>query len=86
MAYVAPQSDIEKQLAQIWAEVFPSSKSASTTISLILGGHSLSATQLVSAGYRTLSKLEIPLRSLISISHRDGLAAVITEHLEKRAQ
>ncbi|TBV04729.1 non-ribosomal peptide synthase/polyketide synthase, partial [Stutzerimonas kirkiae] len=62
-AYVAPQSDLEQQIAAIWADVLKVEKVGLTDNFFELGGHSLLATQVISRIRQALN-IELPLRTL----------------------
>ncbi|MFN8439525.1 MAG: amino acid adenylation domain-containing protein [Caldilineaceae bacterium] len=62
-AFVAPQSELEQQLAAIWAEVLGVKRISMTSNFFELGGHSLLATQVISR-IRQQLKVEVPLRIL----------------------
>lgn len=61
--YVAPRTDLEAQIASIWAEVLGIEKVGVQDNFFELGGHSLLATQVMSR-LQTQFRLEIPLRQL----------------------
>lgn len=82
VAYVAPQSDVEKHLAQIWVKVLSIKQVGIHDNFFDLGGHSLSATRLVSQVIEHF-QLEIPLKALFQSPTVAEMAAVITEHPRK---
>jgi amino acid adenylation domain-containing protein len=61
--YVAPRTEDEKQLAQIWQEVLHVARVGVHDNFFALGGHSLLATQMVSRIARDL-RVELPLRDV----------------------
>ncbi|CAM3778403.1 Tyrocidine synthase 3 [Pseudomonas reidholzensis] len=63
VAYQAPVTPLQQQLAQIWAEVLQVEQVGLSDNFFALGGHSLLATQAVSRVRKRLG-LDIPLRSL----------------------
>jgi amino acid adenylation domain-containing protein len=83
VTYVVPQSDIEKQLAQIWEEMLDVHPIGIHDNFFDLGGHSLSATRLVSQVVKHF-QLEIPLQSLFQSPTVSEMTTVITEHQERK--
>jgi len=65
--YTAPRSDMEEQLARIWAEVLGVERVGVHDDFFDLGGHSLIATQLISKA-RTHLNVELSLRALFESS------------------
>lgn len=61
--YVAPRTEDEKQIAQIWQEVLQVARVGVHDNFFALGGHSLLATQMVSRIARDL-RVELPLRDV----------------------
>ncbi|WP_193076029.1 non-ribosomal peptide synthetase [Pseudomonas sp. FME51] len=61
--YVAPQSELEQQIAAIWADVLKVEKVGLNDNFFELGGHSLLATQVISRIRQALD-IELPLRTL----------------------
>ncbi len=85
-AYVAPRSQTERTIAQIWAEVL---RRDPNTIGVQdnffdLGGHSLLATQVISR-LRQQFSVEIPMRVIFDQSQVSGLAEVIEQARENLA-
>jgi surfactin family lipopeptide synthetase C len=80
MGFVAPRSDVEKELAAIWAGLLKVNTVGVHDNFFDLGGHSLLATQLVSR-MRKEFQLEIPLRSLFETP----TVAALAERIEKAA-
>jgi acyl carrier protein len=64
--FVAPQTETEKVLAEIWAEVLSVEKLGIHDNFFDLGGHSLMATQVVSR-IRDIFKVDLPLSKLFEI-------------------
>jgi acyl carrier protein len=74
--YVAPRTEIEKELATIWAGVLKRELVGVNDNFFELGGHSLLATQVVSRIRRHL-KLELPLRTMFESPTVAALATAI---------
>jgi acyl carrier protein len=81
--YVAPRTEIEKELASIWAGVLRRESVGIKDNFFELGGHSLLATQVVSR-IREQFKLELPLRSMFESPNIVALASVVAELQQKR--
>jgi acyl carrier protein len=81
--YVAPRTAEELQLAQIWAEVLSLEQVGIVDNFFDLGGHSLTATQVVSRVIRTF-RLEVPLKALFESPTVEKMAAVISAHRAKK--
>jgi acyl carrier protein len=73
---------MEQSLVQIWEEVLDVRPIGIHDKFFDLGGHSLSATRVVSRVVERF-QLEIPLQSLFESPTISDMAAVITEHREK---
>ncbi|CAI8969681.1 non-ribosomal peptide synthase/polyketide synthase [Pseudomonas chlororaphis] len=69
--YVAPESELEQQIAAIWAEVLGLPRVGLNDHFFELGGHSLLATQITSRVHAELG-LEVPLAALF---HTESLQA-----------
>jgi acyl carrier protein len=80
--YVAPRTEIEKELAAIWARVLRRESVGIKDNFFELGGHSLLATQVVSR-IREQFKLELPLRSMFESPTIVVLASVVAELQQK---
>jgi amino acid adenylation domain-containing protein len=80
--FVAPETPVERLVAKIWAEVLSVDQVGVHDNFLDLGGHSLTATRLVSRIIKQF-RLEIPLLFLFQSPTVAEMAAVITEHLAK---
>ena len=81
--FVAPSSQTERILAAIWEEVLDVRPVGIHDKFFDLGGHSLSATRVVSRVFAQY-QLEIPLQSLFQSPTIAEMAAVITEHHGKK--
>jgi len=75
--YVAPRSEVEQQLAAIWADVLGVDRVGVHDDFFALGGHSLMAAQLVARVTDTL-QVGLPIRRLFDSPTVAGLA----EHVE----
>ncbi|WP_437299547.1 non-ribosomal peptide synthase/polyketide synthase [Sorangium sp. So ce426] len=62
-SYVAPRSELERKLAEIWSEVLGVESAGIHDDFFELGGHSLLATQVISR-VRSALEVELPLRAL----------------------
>ena len=78
MDFVAPRSQVEKELAAIWATLLKLDAVGVHDNFFDLGGHSLLATQLVSRVRREF-RVEVPLRSLFETP----TVAALAEKLER---
>jgi acyl-coenzyme A synthetase/AMP-(fatty) acid ligase/acyl carrier protein len=76
--YVAPRTAIEKQLAELWAEVLKIDQIGIYDDFFELGGHSLLATQLVSR-VRAVFQADFPLVRLFEMPTIANLASVIEQ-------
>src|SRR5262249_52426114 len=77
--YVAPRSETEQELARIWSSVLGVARiGIHDNFFTELGGHSLTATQLISR-VRTAFEVELPIRCLFEGPTIARLAAVIAE-------
>lgn len=74
--YVAPASDLERTLAQVWAEVLGVEQVGATDNFFDLGGHSLLATRIASRVQHVLRR-SVPLRAMFECSTVRELAAHI---------
>ncbi|WP_235217099.1 non-ribosomal peptide synthase/polyketide synthase [Archangium violaceum] len=72
--YVAPSSELEQRLADIWAQVLHTDRIGIHDNFFELGGHSLLATQVVSR-IRSTFQVELPLRALFEAPSVAALAA-----------
>ena len=74
--YMAPRSEMEERLAQIWAEVLKLERVSVDDDFFDLGGHSLMATQVVSR-LREQMKVDLPLSEIFSYPTVSKLAQKI---------
>ena len=74
--YVAPQTELEQELASIWTEVLKIEKIGIHDNFFKLGGHSLLATQVISRIRHTYN-IDIPLRALFE---HPTIAALSQDH------
>ena len=81
--YVAPSTEIEKELAAMWQEVMGIERVGVHDDFFELGGHSLIATQLV-ARIRDTFQYSLPLVALFETPTVAEIAEVITAHLLAR--
>jgi tyrocidine synthetase-3 len=81
---VAPRSDLERLLAEIWAEVLEIEAAAMGVHDNFfeIGGHSLKAMRVVSQIRRQLD-LELPVRSLFTAPTVAELAVTVVAHLAR---
>ena len=82
--YVAPRSQLERKLAEIFADVLRVERVGIHDNFFALGGHSLLATRLVSAVRSTLD-VDLPLRTVFQRPTVAELAQELT-HLDQRAR
>lgn len=81
--FIAPRTPLEKKLAQIWAHVLSLDRVGLKDSFFDLGGHSLSATRIVSQLVKQF-RLEIPLQCLFESPTVAEMAAVVAEHQAKK--
>jgi amino acid adenylation domain-containing protein len=74
--YLAPRSDVEAGLVEIWEEVLKVKRIGVLDNFFELGGHSLIATQVI-ARVRKYMRVEIPMRSLFEEPTVGGLAIAV---------
>lgn len=74
--YLAPRSELEQTLADIWAEVLKVERVGVRDNFFELGGHSLLATQIASRVQKTLQR-NVPLRAMFECSTVEELAQYI---------
>ncbi|OLF52336.1 non-ribosomal peptide synthetase [Pseudomonas chlororaphis] len=74
--YLAPRSELEQTLADIWAEVLKVERVGVRDNFFELGGHSLLATQIASRVQKTLQR-NVPLRAMFECSTVEELAHYI---------
>jgi len=77
--FVAPKTQVEKELAKIWAEVLGVDQVGVHDNFFDLGGHSLLATQFISRVINTF-KVELPIKSLFESPTVADMAVVIAQH------
>jgi acyl-coenzyme A synthetase/AMP-(fatty) acid ligase/acyl carrier protein len=75
----APRTPVEKTLAQIWKEALSVEQVGTADSFFDLGGHSLTATRIVSRVIQEF-QLDIPLRSLFESPTIAAMAALIEAH------
>jgi acyl-coenzyme A synthetase/AMP-(fatty) acid ligase/acyl carrier protein len=76
--YVAPRNEVEESLAKIFAEVLGIEKIGVNDNFFLLGGHSLSATQVITRLRETLGA-DVPLRRIFEEPTVSGLATAVEE-------
>uniref|UniRef100_UPI003F606BA9 amino acid adenylation domain-containing protein n=1 Tax=Pseudomonas sp. LRF_L74 TaxID=3369422 RepID=UPI003F606BA9 len=74
--YVAPQSELEQQIAAIWADVLKVEKVGLTDNFFELGGHSLLATQVISRVNHEWN-LSVPLKALFVSENLGGFSVQV---------
>ncbi|MFJ3484091.1 non-ribosomal peptide synthetase [Pseudomonas sp. NPDC090202] len=74
--YLAPRSELEQTLADIWAEVLKVEQVGVRDNFFELGGHSLLATQIASRVQKALQR-DVPLRAMFECSTVEELAGYI---------
>uniref|UniRef100_UPI0021CE5802 amino acid adenylation domain-containing protein n=1 Tax=Pseudomonas paralcaligenes TaxID=2772558 RepID=UPI0021CE5802 len=77
-AYMAPQTELEHQLAAIWAQVLGLEQVGLTDNFFGLGGHSLLATQVISR-IRQVIGIEVQLRDLFEAPRLGDFASRLSE-------
>lgn len=78
--YIAPQTEIEKAVAQIWQELLGIDRIGIHDSFFELGGHSLLAIQAISR-LRSTFQVELPMRSLLFEAPTvAGIAALVASH------
>ena len=82
--YVAPGTPIEKELAKIWAEVLLLDEVGIHDDFFDLGGHSLSATRIISRVIAVF-KLQLPIRALFDSPTVAAMSAVISSKEGQKA-
>ncbi|MGH6875211.1 MAG: non-ribosomal peptide synthetase, partial [Aestuariivirgaceae bacterium] len=75
-SYAAPRNEVERMLAEIWADVLSVDRVGIHDNFFDLGGHSLAATRVVSQVIKQF-RLELPLQSLFQSPTVAAMAAVI---------
>jgi amino acid adenylation domain-containing protein len=82
--FVGPRGPVEERLAEIWAEVLKLERVGVGDNFFDLGGHSLSATRVISR-VRKAFQIEVPLRALFENPTVAGLAVPIEQALASEA-
>jgi FkbM family methyltransferase len=82
--FVAPQTSTEKELAVLWTEILGNDRFGIHDNFFDCGGHSLTATQLVSRIRKNFS-VELSLRDFLKYPTIAGLAELIEESILSRA-
>jgi acyl carrier protein len=82
--YVAPRTPLEKQLAEIWADVLGLDRIGVNDDFFHLGGQSLLASQIISRITQKF-RIELPLQLLFQAPTVAEMAAVISQHETKKA-
>ncbi|NOX88826.1 MAG: SDR family oxidoreductase [Calditrichaeota bacterium] len=82
--YVAPETDLQKEIAQVWQKLLGIQSIGIYDNFFDLGGNSLMGTQLISE-LRDLFKVELPIRSLFEDPTISGVAKIIEEEQQKSA-
>ena len=82
-SFVAPRTAIEKELSEIWAEVLSLEQVGVHDSFFDLGGHSLTATRVVSQVIKQF-QTEVPLQFLFQSPTIAEMAAVINAHQGKK--
>ena len=75
-AFVAPRTEVEQELARIWAEVLCLDKVGVDDNFFDLGGHSLAASRIISRVINAFGK-ELPIKALFDAPSVAEMAAVI---------
>jgi acyl carrier protein len=78
--YVEPRTQVEQTLAGLWAEVLGLERVGARDNFFSLGGHSLSATRVLSR-VRTAFGVELPLSLVFEKRTVEGMAAAVEERL-----
>jgi len=83
--YHAPQNEMEKRLAQIWADVLRLDRISVRDNFFDLGGHSLLATTLISR-VRDVLEIEVPLAVLFERPSVAAFAETITPMMKEKGK
>jgi acyl carrier protein len=81
--YVAPRTEMEKRLAQIWAEVLDLSTVGVEDEFVELGGHSLLATRILGKVHEAFG-VEVSMRAFLDAATVAGLALVVSALRQSR--
>jgi acyl carrier protein len=79
--YVAPRTQVEQRLAEIWSQVLGVDQVGVHSDFFDLGGHSLLATQVISRA-RSAFQVELPLRALFEHTTISGLGRKVEQAIE----
>jgi acyl carrier protein len=82
--YVAPRSELERELAQLWSQVLGVSEVGIHDNFFELGGDSLQATRLI-AHLRTDQAVSIQLRAFFAQPSVAGMVELVTAHRQEQA-
>ena len=82
-SFVAPRTFLEKELAQIWAEILALDGVGIHDNFFDLGGHSLAATRIVSRVIKTF-QMDVPLQALFVAPTVAEMTAMLTERQAKK--
>ncbi|MBW7477888.1 hypothetical protein K0T92_24665, partial [Paenibacillus oenotherae] len=82
-SYVAPRTELEAKLAEIWQSVLGIAQVGAKDHFFELGGHSLKATMLAARVYKELN-VNLPLRSIFEAPRLEELAQRIAEQEESK--
>ncbi|MBW7477833.1 amino acid adenylation domain-containing protein, partial [Paenibacillus oenotherae] len=82
-SYVAPRTELEAKLAEIWQSVLGIAQVGAKDHFFELGGHSLKATMLAARVYKELN-VNLPLRSIFEAPRLEELAQRIGEQEESK--
>ncbi|MBW7477855.1 amino acid adenylation domain-containing protein, partial [Paenibacillus oenotherae] len=82
-SYVAPRTELEAKLAEIWQSVLGIAQVGAKDHFFELGGHSLKATMLAARVYKELN-VNLPLRSIFEAPRLEELAERIAEQEESK--
>ncbi len=77
--FVPPQNSVEKQIANIWAEVLRIERVGTDDDFFDVGGHSLAATEVLSR-VREVFNLNLPFAAFLAEPTVAGMAAVVLQH------
>src|SRR4029079_5241535 len=83
IGYVAPRTQTEQIVADIWSEVLKVKELGVTDNFFNLGGHSLLAAQVVSR-LRTACEVELPLRAMFEANTVAALAELIEDETQQQ--
>jgi hypothetical protein len=81
LPFVAPRNSVERELTEVWCEILGLDRVGIHDNFFDLGGHSISATQIV-ARLQRIFHLDLPLATLLVNPTVSGMAEVINQYLE----